>query len=107
MEADSDDCALCCESILPRGPVHTVFTVTETSTVELNSTVQVRVTVDPIVTGFVGTVVILILGTGTVHQHIIMVNQDAILIYSSDEESMHWLQSLTLKYDTKGTIVCH
>ena len=33
--------------INPSGPVHTVFTVTETFTAELNTTVQVRVTVDP------------------------------------------------------------
>ena len=32
----------------PAGPVHTMFTVTGTSTAGLNSTVQVRVTVDPI-----------------------------------------------------------
>ena len=40
------------ESVTPFGPVHTVFTVTGTSTVELNSTVQVRVTSDP--TGRIG-----------------------------------------------------
>ena len=31
----------------PSGPVHTVFTVTGTSTAGLNSTVQFRVTLDP------------------------------------------------------------
>ena len=36
------------ESVTPSGPLHTVFTVTGTSTVGLNTTVQVRVTVDPI-----------------------------------------------------------
>ena len=34
--------------INPAGPVHTVFTVTGISTAGLNSTVQVRVTADPI-----------------------------------------------------------
>ena len=34
------------------GPVHTVFTITGTSTTGLNSTVQVRVTSDP--TGWMG-----------------------------------------------------
>ena len=34
------------------GPANIVFTVTETSTDELNTTVQVRVTVDP--TGLMG-----------------------------------------------------
>ena len=34
--------------INPSGPVHTVFTVTGTFTEGLNSTVQVRVTLDPI-----------------------------------------------------------
>ena len=33
--------------INPAGPVHTVVTVTGTSTEGLNSTVQVRVTADP------------------------------------------------------------
>ena len=33
--------------INPAGPVHTVVTVTGTSTVGLNSTLQVRVTADP------------------------------------------------------------
>ena len=33
--------------INPAGPVHTVFTVTGTSTAGLNITVQVRVTADP------------------------------------------------------------
>ena len=35
-------------AINPAGPAHTVFTVTGTSTTGLNSTVQVRVTLDPI-----------------------------------------------------------
>ena len=35
------------ESVTLSGPVHTVFTVTGTSTAGLNSTVQVRVTSDP------------------------------------------------------------
>ena len=35
------------ESVTPAGPVHSVFTVTRTFTTGLNSTVQVRVTVDP------------------------------------------------------------
>ena len=34
--------------ISPFGPVHTVFTTTETSTAGLNTTMQVRVTLDPI-----------------------------------------------------------
>ena len=38
--------------INPFGPVHTVLTVTRTSTAGLNSTVQVRVTSDP--TGRIG-----------------------------------------------------
>ena len=35
------------ESVAPSGPVHTVLTVTGTSTAGLNSTVQVRVISDP------------------------------------------------------------
>ena len=35
------------ESVTPSGPVHTVFTVTGTSTAGSKSTVQVRVTADP------------------------------------------------------------
>ena len=35
--------------INPAGPVHTVFTVTGTSTAELKTTVQVGVTADPTV----------------------------------------------------------
>ena len=51
----------------PAGPVHTVFTVTGTSTAGLNSTVQVRVTLDPIgKTGLSEFVVIVTeLGAGT------------------------------------------
>ena len=43
----------------PAGPVHTVFTATGASTDELNSTVQVRVTSDPIgQVGLTGSLVI-------------------------------------------------
>ena len=35
--------------INPAGPVHTIFTATETSTNGLNSTLQFSITVDPVV----------------------------------------------------------
>ena len=44
--------------VTPAGPVHTVFTFTETSTAGLNSTVQVRAMVDP--TGRTGLEVLLV-----------------------------------------------
>ena len=54
--------------INPAGPVHTVFTITETSTDGLNSTTQVRVTIDPI--GRIGLALLLVIltdkGSGTV-----------------------------------------
>ena len=54
--------------INPFGPVHTVLTVTGTSTAGLNSTVQVRVTSDP--TGWIGLIGSLVtvteVGAGTV-----------------------------------------
>ena len=58
------------ESITPSGPVHTVLTVTGTSTAGLNTTVQVRVTSDP--TGRIGEAGILVifieLGAGTIER---------------------------------------
>ena len=55
------------ESVTPSGPVHTVFTITGTSTAGLNSTVQVRVTFD--LTGRTGLTGLLVtlteVGTGT------------------------------------------
>ena len=39
--------ALSGDNITPAGPVHSVFTVTGTSTAGVSSTVQVRVIVDP------------------------------------------------------------
>ena len=55
----------------PAGPVHTMFTVTGTSTAGLNSTVQVRVTLDPIgKTGLSEFVVIVTeLGAGTIYNN--------------------------------------
>ena len=54
------------ESVAPAGPVHTVFTVTGTSTDELNSTVQVRATSVPAVMIPGGLLVILTFeGVGT------------------------------------------
>ena len=54
--------------INPSGPVHSVFTVTGTSTALLNSTVQVRITLVPI--GQIGLTGLLLtfteIGTGTV-----------------------------------------
>ena len=54
-------------SVTPAGPVHTVFKVTGTSTDGLNSTVtvQIRVTVDPMVIIPVGLLVMLMVGVGT------------------------------------------
>ena len=54
-------------SVTPAGPVHTVFKVIGTSTDGLNSTVtvQVRVTVDPMVIIPVGLLVMLTVGVGT------------------------------------------
>ena len=49
---------------LPSGPVHSVFTVTGTSTAELNSTVQVRVTLEPAITPS-GAMIITPVGAGT------------------------------------------
>ena len=46
------------------GPVHSVFTVTGTSTAGLNSTVQVRVTLDPAITAG-GAVTVTAAGAGT------------------------------------------
>ena len=46
------------------GPVHTVFTITGRSTAGLNSTVQVRVTLEPAIT-FVGVVTVTAIGAGT------------------------------------------
>ena len=51
--------------INPAGPVHTVFTVTGTSTDGLNSTVQVRVTELPAVMTPDGLLVMLTVGVGT------------------------------------------
>ena len=51
--------------INPAGPVHTVFTVTGTSTDGLNSTVQVRMTELPTVMMPDGLLVILTVGVGT------------------------------------------
>ena len=50
----------CAELVVvnPSGPVHTVFTVTGTSTAGLNSTVHVKVTSDP--TGRMGLVLLLV-----------------------------------------------
>ena len=60
----------------PAGPVHTVFTVTGTSTAGLNSTVQVRVTGDP--TGRIGLgrslVTLTEVGAGTARMMRIKVN---------------------------------
>ena len=54
--------------INPSGPVHTVFTVTRTSTAGLNSTVHVRVTLAPM--GQIGLTGLLLMvtkiGAGTV-----------------------------------------
>ena len=53
------------------GPVNIVFTVTDTSTDELNTTVQVKVTVDPI--GWMGLAGLLVtlteVGAGTAEHH--------------------------------------
>ena len=46
------------------GPVHSVFTVTGTSTAGLNSTTQVRVTLDPAIT-LTGAVTVTAEGAGT------------------------------------------
>ena len=55
------------ESVIPTGPTHTVFTVIGTSTAGLSSTVQVRVTLEPI--GQIGLYWLLVTlteyGTGT------------------------------------------
>ena len=53
------------ERVTPAGPVHSVFTVTGTSTDGLNSTVQVRVTEPPGGMTPVGLLVILRIGVGT------------------------------------------
>ena len=55
--------------INPAGPVHIVVTVTGTSTAGLNSTVQIRVTADPIGRmGLVGVLVTTIIGLGTARE---------------------------------------
>ena len=46
------------------GPVHIVFTVTGTSTAGVNSTVQVRVTLEPAITP-TGAVTVTAVGAGT------------------------------------------
>ena len=53
------------ENVTPVGPVHTMFTVTGTSTAGLNSTVQVRVMLEPM-TFVVLLDEILIDGAGTI-----------------------------------------
>ena len=51
------------------GPLQTVDTVTGTSTTELNSTVQVRLTEDPTITVPSGEVTITDVGDGTVKRN--------------------------------------
>ena len=62
------------ESVTPSGPVHTMFTVAGTSTAGLNSTVQVRVTSDPIsCMGITGLLEIITTGIGTGIRRIIII----------------------------------
>jgi uncharacterized protein (UPF0333 family) len=51
-------------NITSAGPVHSVLTVTETSTTGLNSTMQVRVTLEPAITPS-GAVTVTAVGAGT------------------------------------------
>ena len=52
-------------TVVKAGPVHTVFTVTGTSTVGLNSTVQVRLGEDPAIIVSTGGETITEVGAGT------------------------------------------
>ena len=52
-------------SVTPFGPVHTVFTVTGTSTAGLNSTIQVRFGEDPAIITSEGRVTLTLEGAGT------------------------------------------
>ena len=47
------------------GPLHIEVTFTGISTAELNSTVQVRMGEDPAIMGFVGGVIVTVVGAGT------------------------------------------
>ena len=75
-------------SLNPAGPVHAVVTFTETSTNELNSTVQVKVTVDATGrTGPTGTLVTITdVGDGTemVEAKIASHSSVHIIIYGSE-----------------------
>ena len=72
----------------PAGPVHTVFTVTGTSTAGLNTTVQVRVTADPM------TMVLLLMvtfGVGTREEqenNMQCLSQPLIIMQGDDQSSL-------------------
>ena len=53
-------------TVVKAGPLHTVSTVTGTSTAGLNSTVQVRLGEDPAITVPTGGVTVTAVGAGTV-----------------------------------------
>ena len=53
-------------TVVKAGPVHTVFTVTGTSTAGLNSTVQVRLGEDPAIIVSTGGETSTVVGAGTV-----------------------------------------
>ena len=52
--------------VVKAGPVHTVFTVADTSTAELNSTEQVRLGEDPAIIAYTGGETSTDVGAGTV-----------------------------------------